>query len=208
MSPSLRALPYTAALVVLAAPPLAARAPEPAREGAASVCVLDPAAPTGFRQTSTIDLPATGEAAVVVDGRRVPLREVVDAAPTGRALITAGQPLGIVARGRETQPLPCGAGQVIGPDPFALLGAVDRAPVHVEQDAVQDITEEHREARSAGQRHDLEASRGARDDLGETLEEIEALDAALPPGACRFQPGMREEMVRAGRSQEGMCCAG
>jgi hypothetical protein len=207
MSSSLRALPYTAALLVLATPPLAARVPGPVREEAASVCVIDPAAPTGCRQMSTIDLPATGDAVVVVHRQRIPLRDVVGAAQTGYALLTAGQPPRIPARGDEVQLPTCDAGQVPEPDRLACLGTVDRIPVYAGQNAVQDITGELQEARSAGQTHDLEASREARDDLRGTFKEIEVL-YPLPPAACCFQPVMSVEMVRAGRGQERMCCAG
>ena len=208
MSSSLRALPYTAVLLVLAAPPLAARAPAPACGDAVSACVIGPTAPTGFRQTGTIDLPTTGGTVVVVNGQRVPLRGVVGAAQTGYAALTASQPLRSVVQEREIQLLTCGTGQVIQPDRRPFLGTVDGVPVYADQDAVQDIMEELQEARSAGQTHDPKPILEARGNLRDTLEEIEALCVPLQPAARDFRPVMRVGMVRAVRGQEGMCCAG
>ena len=186
--------------VAPAPPPPPAPAPPPApREEAITVCVIDPAAPSGIRTVSAIYLPERGDTMVVVNGVR---RELNTTLPNVMLASEAdwfvrGEPLTLtLAPDLTLEYTTWQSGRVIPATDLEYLGTVRGVPVYASADEVEDIRADMRELREAQMSDDLDDILDEREDIRGQIEEIQYLYVPLRPVGCVFQTVQQVEQVR------------
>jgi len=199
-------IPRAAEVVVVAPPPAPAPTPvpvqpEPVREEAVTVCVIDPTAPGGIRMETATFIPSRGDTLITVNGQRVLLRNAV-----GNVMVASnadwyvrGQPLSMTVGGEKIEFVTTDTPRMVEASELAFLGTVNGLAVYADKDDVADVREELNELNRAQRGTDLAKILEEHKDLREDLADVKVFYVPLQPTGCVFQAVQRQEAVRKNR---------
>jgi hypothetical protein len=183
-------------------PPPPPPAPVTPREEPITVCVIDPADPSGFRMVSAMYMPASGDTMVMQGGNRVRLGTTV-----GNVMVirnadwyVRGEPLTITLNTKDKwQYSTEGGARMVESGGLSFLGTVNGFPVYAERDQVADVNSALMELRRANASRDLGNILDERKDLRDQLDDVKRLYVPLQATGCVFQPFMMIEQVKKGK---------
>lgn len=182
-------------------PPPPPAQPEPPREDAISVCVIDPTSPNGIRMQNALFLHATNDTVVEVNGNRVPLRQSVGTIQVAKTAdwYVRGEPLTLKVGQHQLQYLTYQGATQIPSDQLTFLGTINGYPVYANKAEVADLEADLAELRTAQNTNDLADVLDERNDVRGELEDIKLLYVPLEPTGCVFQTVQLLEQVRKGK---------
>jgi hypothetical protein len=182
-------------------PPPPPAQPEPPREDAISVCVIDPTSPSGIRMQSALFLHATNDTVVEMNGNRVPLRQSVGQVQVARTAdwYVRGEPLTLKVGEHQLQYLTYQGATQIPAEQLTFIGTINGFPVYANKAEVADLEADLAELRTARNSNNLEDLLDERNDVRGELEDIKLLYVPLEPTGCVFQTVQMLEQVRKGK---------
>jgi hypothetical protein len=175
--------------------------PEPPREDAISVCVVDPTSPNGIRMQSAYFRHATNDTVVEVNGSRVPLRQSVGLIPVARTAdwYVRGEPLTLKVGAHQLQYLTYQGATQIPADQLTFLGTINGYPVYANRADVAPLAASLAALRTSQSRNDLESILAGHDDVRGELDKVKLMYVPLEPTGCVFQTVQLLEQVRKSR---------
>lgn len=156
-----------------------------------ALCALSPHSANGLRRLEALRIDGHADTLALVEGRRLPLSEVVGEVPTARqaAWFSAKKPLTLAVGGRTLRFQIYDVGRVIGAGDLAYLGTLDGLPVYA---AAADVASMEKELKLLlAEDHDLTHVLARSTALRTRLRATDVLYVPLTRTGCVFQPLLR-----------------
>lgn len=156
-----------------------------------ALCALAPRSTNGLRRLEALRIEGHADTLALVEGRRLPLSEVVGEVPTARqaAWFSAKKPLTLTVGPRTLRFQIYDVGRVIGAGDLAYLGTLDGLPVYA---AAADVASMEKELKLLlAEDHDLTHVLARSTALRTRLRATDVLYVPLSRTGCVFQPLLR-----------------